>query len=110
MRKLLALGIALFGLAALGGIQLDTATLKTFTDCAAGGSAAQTVAAGDYLLTVNDEATWLCMTDSASTCASGGAKLPSGFGIIITIGAGGQSVSCRSTNSTGDLQFTKKNN
>lgn len=92
---------------AAGGVNLDTSTQVTFTDCSSSGSTAQTLAAGDYLMTVHDEAVWLCLADSNSTCSSGGVKFAAGYGMKITIGAGGKSASCRSSGSTGDIQFTK---
>jgi hypothetical protein len=93
---------------AQAGIGLDQGTIVTFTDCASGGSSAQTVTGSDYLVTVTDESTWICITASASTCASGGTKLPVGA-MRLTIGnpATTKSVSCRSTNGGGDVQFTK---
>lgn len=110
MRKLGLLAAVLFGAVSFAGIALDQTVTKTFTDCSASGSVAQTVTGGEYLLTVTTEDVWLCLADSASTCASGGTKFPPGFGMVITIGAGGQSASCRSTNATGDIQFTRKGN
>jgi hypothetical protein len=106
MGKLAALLIGLLAATALA-ISLDTSTLFTFTDCASGGSAAQTVTGGRWLVTVNDEATWVCITDSASTCASGGTKLPSGMAFLLDVNANGKSISCRSSGSTGDLQFSR---
>lgn len=91
-------------------VQLDQAVIKNFTDCSSGGSVAQTLTGGSYVMTVHDEAVWLCLADSASTCASGGSKFPAGFGMVIRINNGGQSVSCRSAASGGDLTFTRKGN
>lgn len=106
MRKLAAL-LALVACAALaGGINLDQSKTYTFTDCSSGGSSAQTIPEGTYLLTVTDESTWLCLADTASTCATLGTKYGSPFGMLLTVGRGGKSASCRSTGSTGDLQLT----
>lgn len=91
------------------GLNLDTATQFTFTDCASGGSAAQTVTQGLYVFTVTDADTFLCVADSASTCASGGVKWPLGTVVRLSVGRGGKSMSCRSSTSTGDLQFTLAN-
>lgn len=109
MRKLAFVAVALFAVAAWAGIALSQATIKTFTNCASGGSSAQTLTGGDYLLTVADEGAWICITDSASTCASGGTWLPSGTLMTITVGnfLNSRSVSCRSSGSTGDVEFTK---
>ena len=97
--------LALLWLAA--PINPDPATIKTFTNCEAGGSAAQTLAGGAHLMTVTGEDTYVCVTDSASTCASGGFIVPTGSAIHITFGNSSHSVSCRSAGATGDLQFTK---
>jgi hypothetical protein len=109
MRKL-ALGLALVACAASAQIALDQTVTKTFTDCASGGSAAQTLTRGTYLMTVTTEDVWLCVADSGSTCASNGTKFGAPFAMLFEVGAGGTSASCRSTNSTGDLQFTRKGN
>lgn len=113
MRKLLSLAARLVLVnmlvagPALAGIALDQTTIITFTDCASGGSAAQTLKGG-YLMTATDEDVWVCITDSGSTCASGGTRLPLGLAMFISIGnfVTSKSVSCRSAASTGDLQFT----
>lgn len=108
MRKLALLGVALFSFAAAAiGIQLDQSKTYTFTDCSSGGSSAQAIPEGTYLLTVTDESTWLCTADSASTCATLGTKYGAPFGMLLTVGRGGKSASCRSTGSTGDLQLTR---
>lgn len=109
MRRLFLLSLFLSLAAAADGINLNPAVIKTFTDCSSSGSSAQTVVGGTYLLTIADENVWLCFTDSGSTCASGGVKLPSGTVMKISIANAGQSVSCRSTSSTGDAQFTSAN-
>lgn len=108
MRKFLAIGL-LVASAALAQIQLDPSVQKTFTDCASGGSAAQTIAGGTYFVTVTDSDVFLCMADSASTCAANGTKIPSGTAFMISIGNAGQSASCRSAASLGDIQFTRAN-
>lgn len=108
MRKLLALcALLAAGVASAGPVVLDSSVQKTFTNCDSGGSSAQTIAAGSYLVTVHDEAVWLCLADSSATCASGGTKLPAGTVMLMSIGAGGKSAACRSSGSTGDVEFTK---
>ena len=103
MRKLVALVPLLLGAGALAaGVTIYPAVRYEFTDCASGGSAAQTVAAGSYLFRVTDADTWLCF---AATCASGGEKFPSGSMLLLNIPAT-TSVSCRS-GGTGDLIFTR---
>lgn len=97
--------VVLFASAALAanGISIDTATRFEFTDAASGGSAAQTVTAGTYVMRVTDSDAFVCY---AGTCASGGEKWPQGTVILISFGAS-TSVSCRSAASTGDIIFTK---
>lgn len=112
MRKLgLGLVLALVAAgAAFAQIQLNPAVIKTFTDCSSGGSVAQSIDQGTYLMTVTTEDVWLCQAESASTCASGGTKFGAPFAMLFEVPRGGLSISCRSTSSTGDLQFTKKGN
>lgn len=109
MRKLGLLAL-LVACAAAAQIQLNQAVIKTFTDCAAGGSAAQTLDQGTYLMTVTTEDLWMCQAESGSTCVSGGTKFGAPFAMLFEVPRSGLSVSCRSTGSTGDLQFTKKGN
>ncbi len=76
MRKLLLL-LALASTAAIaGGIQLDTAKRFEFTNCEAGGSAAQTLTEGTYLFRVTTEDVWICY---AATCAAAGEKFGAGI-------------------------------
>ena len=110
MMKTFAVLAVLTSLAAIAaGINLDPSKRYEFTDCLSGGSSAQTVTGGTYLIRVTDKDSFVCFADSASTCATLGEKFPSGTVMLITIGAGGQSVSCRSSDSTGDVIFTKAN-
>lgn len=110
MRKLLHVGLALFVLLAnatfAAGLPINTAIRFEFTDCSSGGSVAQTLTAGDYWYRVTDADTFICLANSASTCASGGEKWPVGTVVLITIGPDQRSVSCRSSTSTGDAIFT----
>jgi hypothetical protein len=107
MRSLWLLSLVA-GVALGQSIPLDPTVQKTFTNCSASGSVAQTIAPGTYLMTVSgDEDVWLCQAASASTCASSGTKFASGFAMRITITTDTTSASCRSTNATGDIQFTK---
>lgn len=73
----------------------------TFSNCASGGSASQTVTAGRYLLVVADEGAYVC---KAATCATGGRYVPSNVPILIKFGKD-QTVSCRSSGSSADVQF-----
>lgn len=110
MRKHLLLFIALFAtLSVAGGITLDTATHYDFTDCAAGGSAAQTLTLGTYLLRVTDADTFLCLAESGSTCAANGEKFPAGTVMCLAITGNKKSVSCRSSTATGDAILTAAN-
>jgi len=88
------------------GIPINPAGVITFTDCAAAGSSAQTVPAGDYVLTVTGSDVTLCWAASSSTCGSGGITYPLGTVILITAPRGLLSLSCRSSASTGDAQLT----
>lgn len=106
MRKLPLLLLPLSLLLMAPGAPIDTDRRVEFTDCAAGGSAAQTITAGDYLFRVTDADTFLCFANSASTCTSGGEKFPSGTVMLLTIPGGKTSVSCRSATATGDAIFT----
>jgi hypothetical protein len=106
MRASLLLLALLAAVASAGSINLDTATRFEFTDCAAGGSVAQTVTAGQYLLRVTDADVFLCIAEAASTCATGGEKFPSGTVLLLSVGGVSKSMSCRSSASTGDLILT----
>lgn len=96
--------------AAVAQIQLNQVSMVTFTDCASAGSVAQAITQGTYLMTVTTEDVWLCQAESASTCASGGTKFGAPFAMLFEVPRGGWSLSCRSSSSTGDIQFTKKGN
>lgn len=110
MRRLALLAAALLATVAVaGGIVLNTATRAEFTNCAAGGSVAQTLAVGTYLVRVTDADAWLCFAASGSTCAADGEKFPSGTVILLAITGNKASVSCRSSASTGDVIFTAAN-
>lgn len=106
MRKPFVLLLALFGGAALAagaGVTLITGTRFEFTNCSSGGSAAQTVTAGKYLFRVLGEDTAVCYD---STCAANGEWFPAGTVLLLTI-QNSQSISCRSSGSTGDVIFTR---
>lgn len=111
MRRLGLVALALISLAAFaGGINLLTGTRFEFTDCASGGSAAQTLTTPrQYLLRVTDADVFLCFAESGSTCATGGEKFPSGTVILLNVTSDKASVSCRSSASTGDVIFTAAN-
>lgn len=85
------------------GVTLKTGVRFEFTDCASGGSSAQTVTAGKYLLRVTTEDVFMCF---AATCASNGEKLPAGLVMLLQVETS-TSVSCRSAASTGDLILTR---
>jgi hypothetical protein len=109
MRRLLLL-LPLLAFTAGAQIMLDQTSIVTFTDCASGGSAAQALARGTYLMTVTGEDTWLCLAESGATCASGGTKYGAPFAMLIAINGSQLSAACRSSSSTGDIQFTRKGN
>lgn len=106
MRKTLALLLVLAaGAAVAAGLTIDTGLRYEFTDCASGGSAAQTlVGSADYLFRVTDSDTFVC---DAATCATGGEKFPVGTVILIHVPPAGSQKSCRSTGSTGDAIYTR---
>lgn len=107
MRKLLRLAPLLgLGLLLMAPTTLMPGGAVTFANCSSGGSAAQSLVTGNYLMTVFDEEVFVCFAASASTCASGGVRFSPGSMIKFAINAGMQSVSCRSAGSTGDLEFT----
>lgn len=91
-------------------INLDPASTIDFTDCASGGSSASTIALGDWLMTVTGSDTHVCfLNNSTTTCASGGRIFPVGTVMVITIEASVTHIRCRSSASTGDVQFTRVN-
>lgn len=107
MHRLALVGVLLLAAAAIaGGIALDTSRRFEFTDCSSGGSAAQTVTGGQYLLRVTDADVSLCIAESGATCATGGEKFPVGTVVLLTVPGASKSVACRSSSSTGDAIFT----
>ncbi len=107
MRKLWPL-LLLAGAALAAPLTLDPSVRYEFTDCASGGSAAQSLTAGrKYLMRVTDESVFVCLAATGSTCSSGGEKFPAGTVVLINVTDSLKSVSCRSANSTGDVIFTK---
>lgn len=109
MRKTLALCLILLvptvADAAGSPLNLDTTTRLEMTDCASGGTAGATLAAGTYLMRVTGEDSFLCY---ASSCASpNGEKWPVGTIVAIAVGSSGQAFSCRSSGSTGDIILTR---
>lgn len=100
---LLAASILMPALAVAGGIALNTGVRFEFTDCAVGGSASQAVTEGTYLMRVTDADTFVCY---AATCAAAGEKFPAGTVVLLTVGRAGQTMSCRSSASTGDVILT----
>lgn len=103
---LLALLLGLASPAGARGISIDPSKRYEFTDCAAAGSTAQTVAEGVYLTRFLTEDIWVCY---AGTCGTGGEKFGAGTVMMLSIGRGGQLMSCRSSGSTGDLVLTGAN-
>lgn len=96
---LLAAGAAF----AVDGLAPDPTLRFEFTDCASGGSTAQTLTEGVYLFRVTTEDVFIC---HAATCAAGGEKYPAGFAMLHAVGRGGLQLSCRSAASTGDAIYT----
>lgn len=109
MRKPALLLLALVAGSALAqsAITLVSGSKVEFTDCSGSGSSAQAVPPGKYLMRVTDADTFICIAESAATCASGGEKFP--LGTVLSIYFGGfanKSVACRSSG-TGDVIFTR---
>jgi hypothetical protein len=111
MRKLFALAalLACSIAAAAGGVLLNGAAV-TISNCAAGGSGAQSLTEGVYLLTVTTDITFLCSAASGATCASGGTMFPAPWGMLYAVPRGGLSVACRSASSSGNISFTPTGN
>ncbi len=105
MKKFFAiyLMVCMLATVALAGIRLYPTNRFEFTNCASGGSAAQTVKVGTYFTRILAEDVWMCY---AATCVSGGEQIGAGTVFMLTIPAA-QSVSCRSAGSTGDLILTR---
>jgi hypothetical protein len=89
---------------ALAGIVIEPTRRFEFTDCDSGGSDDQTVTEGSYLFRVLDADTYVCW---AETCASGGERFANGTVLLLSFGRGGRAISCRSTDDTGDVIFTR---
>lgn len=106
----LAVLAVLTSLAAIAaGININPAINFDFTDCASGGSSAQTLSPRTYLMRVTTEDVWICLAESGSTCVSGGLKFPAGTVMMFSVTTNISSVSCRSAASTGDIGFTHAN-
>lgn len=112
MRKfhvlLLAVTLSASGPLRAQGIKF-VGTEKTFTNCASGGSAAQTVSDREqdfFVRTSNDEPVWICLAKTGSTCVTGGNFLNANSTVRLRFSLNQLSVSCRSTGATGDLFVT----
>jgi hypothetical protein len=121
MHRLLAL-VLIASTVFAGGLMIHAGSTRAeFTNCASGGSASQALAAGEYVMRVADKDSFVCY---ATTCVGdAGEKWPMGTVIGLAIGrtvvadggtAGGQvdggfgqDISCRSSDSTGDVIFTE---
>jgi hypothetical protein len=101
------LALVLAFLAATAAAAGDSLAFNTpgyaFDNCPVGGSTAQTVPSGRYLLRIFDSDVWVCW---ASTCVAGGERFVAGSMVLISVGSQGQAFSCRSAASTGDLVLT----
>lgn len=112
MKRLVILTVGLLALSALAAsaINYDRSTSYTtqytFTNCAAGGSAAQTIIKGKYLVTALEDTGFLCQAKTGSTCASGGKPLPINTRTIVDVGES-LSMSCRSASATADITLDR---
>lgn len=99
--------IPFFAWAAGQGVTLLPSASYAFINCSATGSAAQTVKAGKYVLTVTDETVALCY---AGGCADdggvSGTRFPAGTVMLLALQVD-TSISCRSAGATGDVALTK---
>lgn len=110
MRRLLVI-LLVVATAAFAGIALDTSSRYELNNCASGGGdggIAYTASPteGQYLFRVTGADTWVCI---AATCASGGELFASGTIFLWQVPRGGQTVSCRSSASTGNAIWTRAN-
>lgn len=107
MRKLARAAVLLgLGLVLGAPVNPDPASVKTFTNCDAGGSAAQTLTKDRlYVMSVFDEEVFVCFAATGSTCASGGIRVAPGVVKKLAITDDIDSVSCRSAGATGDVTF-----
>lgn len=101
-------------LAFAGGILVNTAKRAEFTNCSSSGSLSQPITEGEYVMRVTDKDSFVCY---ATTCVGdAGEKWPMGTIVKISFprataglsdGGTGTDVSCRSSDSTGDVIFTQ---
>lgn len=93
------------------GLVINTSRRAEFTNCASGGSASQAVAEGTYVMRVTDKDSFVCY---ATTCVGdAGEKWPMGSVVKVALprgtlsdGGTGNDISCRSSDSTGDVILT----
>ena len=104
--RTLLVAVLLSAIAAFAFPRIESGSVVDFSNCATGGSAAQSISDGSYLMVVFDEETTLCW---AATCASGGRRLPLPFAMLMDFksASGSQQLSCRSAGATGDVHFTR---
>jgi hypothetical protein len=116
MRSSPALVLLLAGLAFAGGLVVNVSKRYEFTNCASSGSTSQAVTEGEYVLRVTDKDTNMCW---GTTCVGdAGEKWPMGTVVKLSFprapgglsdGGAGTDISCRSSDSTGDLILTNVN-
>jgi hypothetical protein len=97
-----------------GGLVINTARRAEFTNCSSSGSLSQPVLEGEYVMRVTDKDSFVCYS---TTCAGdAGEKWPMGTVVKVSMpratnglsdGGTGTDVSCRSSDSTGDVIFTQ---
>lgn len=113
MRTYLLPIVLLASLAFAGGLVINTAKRAEFTNCSSSGSLSQPLTEGQYVMRVADKDTFVCY---ATTCiGDAGEKWPMGTVVLVSMprsptglsdGGAGTDVSCRSSDSTGDVIFT----
>lgn len=108
--------LLLAGLAWAGGLVVNVNKRAEFTNCASTGSLSQPITEGEYVMRVTDKDSFVCYS---TTCVGdAGEKWPMGTVVKVSFGRGtgglsdggtGTDVSCRSSDSTGDVILTSVN-
>lgn len=116
LATVVAFALAFAAGASLAQVTLNPSTRYELSNCASGGSAGTSVAAGKYVMRVTDADTRICIAqtanaDAGTVCGTldGGAAgelFPTGTVMGLTIPGTGRVVSCLSSTGTGDLHLT----
>lgn len=104
MHKLVSTLIISAAISSVVGLSLDVSSRYEINNCASGGSSSVSPVEGKYLFRVTTADSWVCL---AGTCASGGEHFSAGTVLLWQVPRGGQTISCRSTASTGNVILTR---